>query len=203
MLNFITNHAHKIGYTVAIAIIAYLIFNPRVEYVPIEYKEDVSMRDSSKVETVERDTVFVRDTVEVDLDIPEPTEEDGTEVYETHHADGFLTATITSRVQGVLLEQEFWYIRRVQQINTERISTITVDRFFKPTRVFEDPYRNNAKGLWGGVQVDELGSSPSITPTLTLFRGNVAYEVGYTLNEESLSEFNIKHLRLGAKFKLF
>lgn len=203
MFDTITNHIHKIGYGVALAIIAYLIFNPRTEYVPIEYEEDVSMRDSTQVESVSRDTVFVRDTVEVELDIPEPTQEDGTQVYETDYSDGFLTATITSRVEGVLLEQDFWYIRKYREITVERLSRTTINRYLKPTRVFEDPNRGNPKGLWGGLQVDELGATPSLTPTVTLFRNNIAYEVGYTINEESISNFNIKHLRVGVKFKIF
>ena len=193
------NKFHLAGYGVALAIIAYLLFNPRVEHVPIEYEEDKSLRDTTEVTRTVTDTVTVYDTTYVSLEIPKPVTKDSLKEYTTNYSDPFITARITSKVEGLLINQNLWYLRKVDYIKTTNISNTTIDRYLKPTRVFEDPNRNNPKGLWIGANTN----FNSVTPTVTLFNQNIAYEVGYNLSNESLNNFELNALRIGAKIKLF
>lgn len=194
------NKIHLAGYGLALAIIAYLIFNPRVEEVPIEYEEDKSKRDTTTfVETV-TDTVPVYDTTDVSLDIPEPVEtdsEDSLKTYTTNYSDDFITARITSKVRGYLQSQDLWYVRRIQRIETENTVTTTVDRFYKPKKVFLDDQQPN-RALWIGGQLE----GKSFTPNISYQNDNIMYEVGYNLNDNSLQQFQLEALRLGAKIRL-
>lgn len=202
MINLLKN-PHTIGYILAIAIIGYLLINRPVEYVPIEYEEDTSMRDTVYVEKTRVDTLIKRDTTFIELDISDPEQEGELQVYTTNYVDSTLSATITSRVNGTLVSQDLWYVSKIDYIINTKWRTMTVNRYLKPTRVFEDPNRNNPKGLWGGITAEQLSNDISFTPSLILFRGNIGYEVGYNISSESLNTFDASALRVGVKFKLF
>jgi len=202
MLNLLKT-PHTIGYTVALIIIAFLFINRPTEYVPIEYEEDISLRDTTIVYKTKVDTLIQRDTVFTQLEIPTLTTNDSTKTYTTNYADSAITATITSRVKGELLDQSLWYISKIDYYVDTRYKTLTIDRYLKPTRIFEDPNRNNPKGLWGGISAENLSEDITFTPSVILLRGNIGYEVGYNLNDQSLSEFDLSALRVGIKFKIF
>lgn len=194
------NKLHLAGYGLALAIIAYLLFNPRVEHVPIEYEEDPSLRDTTEVTKVVTDTVTVYDTTKVSLSIPEPEKEDSLNEYTTRYSDAFINARITSTIEGILHKQDFWYVRAVEHIESNTLTTLTISRYMKPTRVFS-PEQQNSTQLWGGITAEDFGKDISFTPNLMLIRNNVAYEVGYNINKESTTKFKLEALRLGAKIK--
>lgn len=190
------NKLNIAGYVIAIGVIAYLLINPKTEYIPVDYKEDYSMRDTTEVDTVVKtDTVTVRDTVLVELDIPDPIEEDGVKVYTTDYSDKFIIGEIESGVKGTLEYQYFEYIRKIKQIEKNTISTIQVNRYLKQERVFEDPNYLRPRGLWGGLDVDIINQEVSLTPNIQYIRGNISYKVGYNIEK--------KYPRVGVNFKIF
>lgn len=197
MTQLLKGNVSTIGFSLSLLIIAYLLLFPKTEYVPIEYKEDESLRDTVTVTKTIIDTVTVYDTTRVKLEIPEPIKKDSINLYTTYHTDSFLSASITSKVYGRLLSQNLFYIKKIDYIDRQHTTHQIVYKYFKPTRVYAP--KNNRKGIWIGI---DASIEPTVTPNIMYTTGNTAYTVGYNLNKETLESFNLSALRVGIKTKL-
>ena len=200
LLKQIKNNATVIALAVALSIIGYLIMNPNVEYKPIEYEEDLSKRDTTVTDSVSRDTIPVYDTTYVEFEIPTPEKQDSLNEYTTNYSDQFINATVTSRVDGVLVFQDFNYIRQVKHIETYRLRQRDISHYLKPTRVYPENKDVNYSSFWIGV-TNESFEELSITPNIMYIYNNKAYTVGYNLNKNSITKFDVSHLRFGVKIR--
>ena len=155
---------------VCLAIVVYLWFNPKIEY---EIKTKIEIRQDT-VRTTTVDTVWVNkiDSVFIDVPIPSVTE-DSLNKYESPVKTDYFTGMITSFVRGELINQEFDYtfrseqITRIDSVIVEREITNTITRTHYPT------------GLYFGAQSFNLGTNASVGPSLMFVRRQNAFGYSY------------------------
>ncbi len=143
----------------------------------------------TKVETrtvTEIDTVFVTDTVYVDMPVPEPDtvyiNDQETLRYTTFHSDSLIDATITTWSEGPVVNQTFSYTPNFPKYIT-RTDSVFVDRTTEITRT------RYPSGIFVGADIaviaDELDFSPKIQYVRRDF--SIGYRYGIVHNSHNLS----------------